>query len=152
MFLAKSTDWIRLPPNVLGAIISELLTRAHIDLYKQMLLGTNRRRELHRGGIHINTYLQVYRQCSTTQPASNRQPGTGTGTGTRQATAIRVFRASGFDYRASCIVYRVSCIVFRVMVASSAPMQQSGAERYLTQAYSKQEQPLNQEHLLEYMY
>lgn len=136
MLLAKSTDWIRLPPNVLGAIISELLTHTHTLIQANVARDEPPARTTYTEAVfnHINTYLQVYRQCSTTQPASNRQPGTGTGTGTRQATAIRVFRASGFDYRASCIVYRVSC-------NGSAPMQQSGAERYLTQAYSKQEQP-----------
>lgn len=136
MFLAKSTDWIRLPPNVLGAIISELLT--HIYTYTSKCCsgrtaGANYTEAVFTSIHTYGTYRYTDNAVQRSRPATGNQ--------VQEQEQDKRQRLECFVHRVSTIVLRVSCIVFRVMVASSAPMQQSGAERYLTQAYSKQEQP-----------
>lgn len=81
----------------------------------------------------IHTYRYTDNAVQRSRPATGNQE--------REQEQDKRQRLECFVHLVSTIVLRVSCIVFRVMVASSAPMQQSGAERYLTQAYSKQEQP-----------
>lgn len=95
--------------------------------------------QLHRGGIP-HQYIKVPTGIQYTDNAVPRSRPV-TGNQEREQEQDKRQRLECFVHRVSTIVLRVSCIVFRVMVASSAPMQQSGAERYLTQAYSKQEQP-----------
>lgn len=83
--------------------------------------------------IHKGTYRYTDNAAPRSRPVTGNQE--------REQEQDKRQRLECFVHLVSTIVLRVSCIVFRVMVASSAPMQQSGAERYLTQAYSKQEQP-----------
>lgn len=91
---------------------------------------TTQRRYSHQ---YIHTYRYTDNAVQRSRPATGNQ--------VQEQEQDKRQRLECFVHRVSTIVLRVSCIVFRVMVASSAPMQQSGAERYLTQAYSKQEQP-----------
>lgn len=133
MFLAKSTDWIRLPPNVLGAIISELLTHTYTYTSKCCSGRTAGANYTEAVFTSIHTYRYTDNAVQRSRPATGNQE--------QEQEQDKRQRLECFVHRVSTIVLRVSCIVFRVMVASSAPMQQSGAERYLTQAYSKQEQP-----------
>lgn len=81
----------------------------------------------------IHTYRYTDNAVQRSRPATGNQE--------QEQEQDKRQRLECFVHLVSTIVLRVSCIVYRVSCNGSAPMQQSGAERYLTQAYSKQEQP-----------
>lgn len=82
MFLAKSTDWMRLITNVLGAIISVLLTHTHTCSIQEAVFTS----------VHkVPRYIQTTR---------NRN---------RNMTSNSDLEC--FVHRVSTIVLRVSCIV-----------------------------------------
>lgn len=135
MFLAKSTDWIKdyLLMYWVQSYPSCLHTHTHTYTSKccsGRTVGANYTEAVF---TSIHTYRYTDNAVQRSRPATGNQE--------QEQEQDKRQRLECFVHRVSTIVLRVSCIVFRVMVASSAPMQQSGAERYLTQAYSKQEQP-----------